>query len=229
MKLVIALVTLTMVLVAVPVLAGPPLDGDYSSLTGDMDAGRFSESWFGGAQGQMGNVVHAQSWDGATLGLEWSVYCPVLAAPPVLVNDGVDPVTGNGMREYETMYAGGFFWLTGGGPWGNGDAAYTGTLDYYTHNTTFIFYNWVPVAYTTNANFAGQFDGYCKCILVVANGASVGNGDQPADYPVFLDDTCANWVGTGEWGQVADITMSILDCASGNEATSWGSIKTMYR
>ncbi|MCK4548044.1 MAG: hypothetical protein KAW17_11460 [Candidatus Eisenbacteria sp.] len=229
MKLVTTLFTLALVAVSLPALAGSPLEGEYTSLTGDMLAGRFSESWFGGGQGQIGNVVHAQSWNGSFLGSEWSIYCPVLAETPELINDGVDPVSGNGMREYRSVYAGGLFWLDGAGAWGSGDPVYTGTLDYYIHHTTFIFYNWVPIAYTTNADFAGQFDGYCMCILGIANAASVGQGAQPADYPMFLDDNCEDWTGQGEWGMVADVTLSIFDCASGAEPTTWGSIKTLYR
>jgi hypothetical protein len=76
----------------------------------------------------------------------------------------------------------------------------------------------------------GFFDIYCKCVLIVANGASVGNGAQPADYPAFLESDCDENTGlTGEWGDVADITMTIYDCASGTDASTWGTIKSLYR
>jgi len=232
MRLATALLGLMLVLLASPVLAGPPLDGDYKSLDGEVELGRFSESWAGGGQGQIGNTVHAQSWDGMVLGGEWWVACPMAAEAPEVIADNVDPITGLGTIEYRTVYSGGHFWLSGAGPWGNGDVEYTGMLEYYTHHTTFIVVNFQPIAYTTNADFAGYFDTYCKCILVLANAASAGNGPQPPQYPVFLEyaPVCGENPGLlGEWGDVEDITISIFECASGNEASTWGGIKTLYR
>ena len=231
MKLAGVFLALTLAFVTCPANAGPPLDGTYESLDGDLRSGRFSESWAGGGQGQVGNVVHSQSWDGADLGLEWWVACPMLAEPPELVNE-TDLGGGMTTREYRSVYTGGRFWMTGAGPWGNGEAEYTGALEYYIHHTTFILLNGVPISYTTNADFAGHFDDWCKCVLVVANGASGGNGGQPAGYPVFkeVDEDCVDNPGlTGEWGLVADITLTIYECASSGDATTWGSIKTLYR
>ncbi len=231
MRLASVVVTVMLVFIACRADAGPPLDATYKSLEGDMRPGRFSESWAGGGQGLTGNVVHSQSWDGTDLGLEWWVACPVLAEVPVLVEE---TDIGNGLttREYRSEYTGGRFWLTGTGPWSTGEIEYTGALEYYVHHTTFLFLNGVPISYTTNADFAGHFDDWCKCILVVANAAGVGSGGQPAGYPVFkeIDEDCVDNPGlTGEWGNVADITLTIYECASSNEATNWGSIKTLYR
>jgi hypothetical protein len=229
MKLVIALVVALSVLAAMPVLAGAPLPGNYKSINSDMAGGRFSESWYGGGQGQVGNTVHSMSWTAAGPTSEWEVWCPSLAQPPELISDNRD-ANGTGQVEYESVYEGGYFWLVGTGPWGNGDAAYTGSLEYYIHQTTFIFFNNVPISYTTNAEFAGTFDNYCMCILAVANAASVGNGSQPADYPSFLESDCSENISLqGEWGTVADITMTIFECASSTEESTWGSIKSLYR
>jgi hypothetical protein len=225
MKVVTALVVVLSVLAAMPVLAGAPLDGTYKSLDGDMVNGRFSESWYGGGQGQIGNTVHAMSYGAA----EWRIWCPSLAAEPVLIADYRDG-SGTGQVEYQSTYSGGYFWITGAGPWDGGDTEYTGYFTSYIHNTTFIFFNNVPISYTTNAQMEGFFDIYCKCVLIVANGASVGNGAQPADYPAFLESDCDENTGlTGEWGDVADITMTIYDCASGTDASTWGTIKSLYR
>jgi hypothetical protein len=230
MKVVIALVITLSVLAALPAMAAAPLDGTYKSLDGDMEVGKFSESWYGGGQGQIGNTVHSMSYDitGAAGG-EWRIWCPSLAAEPLLIADNRD-ASGTGQVEYQSTYDGGYFWLTGSGLWGGGDADYTGYFTSYIHNTTFIFFNNVPISYTTNAQMEGFFDGYCKCILVVANGASVGNGAQPTDFPPFLEPSCGENTGlTGEWGDVADITMTIYECASSTEKSSWGAIKSLYR
>ncbi len=231
MKLASVVITLVVLLAAVSVEAGTPLNGTYKSLLGDMASGRFSESWAGGGQGQVGNVVHSQSWSGGVLGSEWWVACPMLAEPPELIAE-TDLGYGMSTREYRSVYTGGSFWLSGAGPWGTGEPEYAGTLEYYIHHTTFILMNGVPISYTTNADFAGYFDEWCKCILVVANGASGSSGAQPADYPVFeeISGSCVdNPALMGEWGQVADITLTIFECASPTEATTWGSIKTLYR
>jgi hypothetical protein len=230
MKVVIVLAFALAVLAATPVLADAPLPGTYRSLDDDMEAGRFSESWYGGGQGQIGNTVHSQSWTAAAGFLdEWEIWCPSLAAEPELIADNRD-ASGTGMVEYESHYDGGYFSITGAGPWGNGDAVYTGWLEYYIHHTTFIFFNGVPINYTTNAEFAGFFDGYCMCILVQANAASGGNGAQPADYPTYLESNCSeNVTLMGEYGDVADITMTIYECASSTENSTWGAIKSLYR
>ncbi len=228
MKLATVVVTLSLALMAGAALAGPPLEGEYKSLDGDMLVGRFSESWVGGSQGEVGNVVHVESWDGSVLGTEWSLACPRLAEPPELIASNLD-ANGTGMVEYRFVYEGGVFLISGTGPWGNGDAEYTVILDDYTHHTTYIYWYGTQIAYTVTADFTGNFVGYSVCLLGIANFASVGQGAQPVDYPMFLDETCADWSGQGEWGQVADVQMSIYECASGSDATTWGSIKTMYR
>jgi hypothetical protein len=228
-KLATALVGLSLLLTAWPALAGAPLEGEYRSQLGDMLAGRFCESWAGGAQGQVGNAVHAQSWDGSNLGGEWTLSCPVLMEPPELISSNLD-VNGTGMVEYRSVYSGGTLVIVGTGPWGAGDAWYTATLDYYVHNTTFIYWYGVQISYTTNADFSGHFIDYPVCLLGVTNAASVGQGGQPADYPDFLTSACLpDGTLMGEWGQVADITLSIFECTIGSESNTWGSIKTMYR
>jgi len=183
MKLASALAAVVLLLVAVCAQAGAPTDGIYKSSLGNMLAGRFSESWAGGGQGQTGNAVHAMSWSGSALGTQWVISCPVLSAVPTLVSDSRD-ASGTGMVEYLSHYSGGVFWLSRAGAWGDGTVDYTGILEYYTHHTTFMFLKWVPISYTANADFGGHFDGYCKCISGTANGCSVGNGSQPAGYPV---------------------------------------------
>ncbi|MCK4548043.1 MAG: hypothetical protein KAW17_11455 [Candidatus Eisenbacteria sp.] len=212
-----------------------PLDGVYMSMLGQIQEGRFSESWVGGGQGQLGNTVHALSWDDVELGAEWNVLCPVLAEPPELIEDTVDEY-GNGHRVYRTVYMDGTFWMTGAGAWGNGDPEYYGDLFHYTHTTTMQFVGGELVGYNTNAQLSGSFTGYTeKCMqLTIANAVSVGiGGIPPADYPVLLDGPsgCVDAPPEiiGEWGNVWSITLIISDCATSNEDVSWSTIKSLYR
>ena len=229
MKLVTALLALSLALAAGAVQAGAPVQGNYQSLLGQMQVGRFSESWAGGGQGQVGNAVHAMSWNGAALGAEWYVACPVLGSTPVLQSDSRD-ATGTGFVQYRSDYLGGHVWLSGAGAWAGGDAAYTGDCDYYIHFTEFLFVYWVPISYVTDVQFGGKFDGYCLCFTVIANAASGSSGAQPTGYPPYLQSDCAVNTGlTGEYGDVMDIILSIFPCESGTENSTWGGIKALYK
>jgi hypothetical protein len=227
-----------LVSLAWPVLADSPIDGIYYSppLGIDMHNGRFSEAWIGGHQGAIDNTVHALSWDESDLGTDWQVLCPVLADDPVLLENTVDEY-GNGHMKWRTEYSGGKFWLSGAGPWANGDPYYDGTLTYYAHTTVIQFEAGQQVGYNTTAQLQGYFDAYGeKCIdLTIANAASEGiDGVPPAGYPVLKDgsvnecDDAAPDV-VGEWGSVTSIFMYITGCATATEESSWGAIKSIYR
>ena len=236
MKRAAILVFLAVCVLAMAAYADAPLNGIYTS-PGLISEGRFSESWVGGGQGQLGNTVFAQSLTGTDLGLEWEVWCPVLALPPELIEDTVDEY-GNGHRIYRTVYTGGEYWLVGTGTWGGGDPDYTGYLEHYVHTTTMQIAGGELVSYTTNAQMTGRFYGYQEtCMqLTIANAASVGfGGVPPADYPILKDGaggTCVPAAGgvIGEWGNVWSITMIIQGCEpTATEETSWGTIKSLYR
>ncbi len=215
-----------------------PLNGVYLSAIGQILTGRFSESYVGGGQGQVGNTVHAMSWNGADLGTQWEVFCPRLAQPPELIEDTVD-AEGNGHRVYRSIYTGGSFQLDGSGAWGNGDPLYFGDLSFYIHTTTMQIAGGQLVGYTTNAQLSGSFSGYENCIqLTIANAALLGMGGlPPAGYPVLQMQQhegsawCADTLPgvVGEWGDVWSITMIISDCSTSTESVSWGAIKTLYR
>jgi len=231
-------------LVAVPVLAGPPANGFYFSEAGQFLNGRFSEAYIGGGQGQVGNTVHALSWDGTALGTEWGVFCPVLDVPPELIENGLD-ANGNGHLTWRSTYRGGTFWLSGAGAWGGGDPFYTGIVYDYVHTTTMQYLNWQIVGYDTNAQLKGLFDYYESCImLTIANATLVGmDGVPPADYPVLkhggpsgptfgpgTTDVCEDAVDVhGEWGDVHSITLVINNCGLATQPTSWGAVKSLYR
>ena len=63
------IVFLLSLMVAAPVLAGPPADGTYKStdIGGVMLTGTYSETWVGGKM-SVGNTVNEASWDGSVLG-----------------------------------------------------------------------------------------------------------------------------------------------------------------
>jgi hypothetical protein len=230
------LVFLAVWVVAAVALADAPNNGVYQS-PGAINEGRFSEAYVGGAQGYPGNTVHALSWDGTDLGLQWQVTCPYIALPPELIEDTVDEY-GNGHRVYRTIYTGGEYWLSGTGAWSSGDAFYSGYLEHYVHTTTMQIANGELVGYTTNAQMTGRFYGYPQaCMqLTIANAALVGMGGlPPSDYPNLKDgtsDTCVDADPSiiGEWGNVWAITMIIQGCEpTATEETSWGAIKSIYR
>jgi hypothetical protein len=230
----VAYAALALVLLASPAFAGPPLQGVYTVAGGDILDGRFSESWVGGYAGQLGNSVRAQSWDGVTLGAEWGIACVYMEQSPVLVEDNVDEF-GNGTRVYRTEYEGGGFGLAGTGPWGGGDANYTGVISQYVHITTITYAGGEHVSYTTDVEIEGSFDGYETCMNITAQAASVGRETgKPADYPAYFvadDSICEPW-GTdlGEWGDVVGVELTIFPCGpTAVELDSWGMIKAMYR
>jgi hypothetical protein len=232
MRFAVGVAVVAVLALAVSAQAGPPVNGVYKSDLGQMLEGRFSECWVGGGQGQLGNTVHGQSWDGTLLGTNWEVACPYIQMPPQLISDNVDG-NGNGTRTYRTRYFGGTFRLSGTGAWAGGDAFYGGDLDSYVHNTTFTIVNWVPQSYVTNVQLYGYIDGYTQCMQIsIANAMSEGYGPQQADFPVYLNGpaACAPATGLiGEYGHVHCITLVILHCETGADNTSWGAVKSLYR
>jgi hypothetical protein len=229
------LLTLLCVAVAAPAAATPPNDGAYNSsdLGGTMQTGLFSESWVVSGPGQIGNTVNAMSWDGVTLGGEWKVWCPAIAAAPVLTEDTRDG-NGTGDVEYQTDYIGGYFWLSKNGPWGDGTEDYSGVLLSFeiTARYQYIFGNLAGIR--SNVTLVGDFDGYGNCMTYAINNAAfVGMSPSalPAWYPPFLDTSCATGtVSVGGWGTATQITLTVFGtCVIGTEQTTWGAVKARYR
>jgi len=231
-----ALALLLSVALATPALAGPPLDGNYKStdLGGSVLTGRYAESWLV-PNGLLdpATTLNCASWDGATLGTQWRYYCGTMVAPAQLISDNLD-VNGNGSRTYMKTFVGGYVWLDGAGPWGNGDPDYPGTLQSYVEFETIQYVAWDRVAAVTNVSSAAHFTGYSlSCMtFAVGNGAEVGSTDygmtKPADYPDFMDANC-NPIGTlGGWWDFIGITLSITGCTVPVEETTWGAVKAIY-
>ena len=152
----IVLYAFIILLVAGSSVAGPPLDGSYQStdLGGPVLLGRYTEAWdVGGGALEVGTTLHAESWDpgGPALGTQWRYWCSTELVPSVLLVDLVDG-SGNGNRTYQKTFSGGYIWLSGTGPWANGDPDYPGVIDTYYEFETITYSNWVPIAAVTSSN-----------------------------------------------------------------------------
>jgi len=152
---------------------------------------------------------------------------------PVLLTDTVNP-DGNGNRTYMKTFAGGYIWLTGTGPWGNGDADYPGTIDTYNEFETITYVNWNPEAAITNVQATAHFDAYPdQCMtFYIGNGSEVGSTDHgdplPVSYPGFLATDCSPSRTLGAWWDMFTLTLSITGCNVPVEETTWGGIKVLY-
>jgi hypothetical protein len=216
-------------------IAGPPLDGDYQTpdLGGTLYYGRYTEGWDpGGGALETGTTLNAESWDGAALGTQWRYWCSTESAPAVLLIDSVNPTTGNGNRTYQKTFTGGYIWLSGSGPWANGDPDYPGVIDSYYEFETITYSNWVPIAAVTNVQAVAYFDNYPdQCMsFYIGNGTRVASTDLgdpiPPDYPDLLDPNCDPTRTDGAFWDFTAVTLSIVGCATGTEPTTWGAIKS---
>lgn len=225
------------VVVAVPALAGAPINGTYKStdLAGAMLVGRYSESWTP-VKLDIGNTLNEASWDGGTLGTQWLWTCPYIVAAPALIFDNV--VGGNGLRIYSAVYTGGTGWLDGAGPWKNvpsPEASYSITVDTWAASITETWAGGALVGSVRSHNASGTFLNFNEsCLaLVISNTEMLGpfaGESLPVDFPPFLDLNCAVTGNLGEWGDVEAITFTINDCLTvGTEEQSWGHIKSLYR
>lgn len=225
---------------AVPALAGPPVDGTYKStdIGGCMLPGRYSELWFGGKL-MVNNTLNEQSWDGSTLGAQWHWYCPWISVPPVLLVNTVNGA-GNGQKTWRVTYTGGYCWLDGGSSctWNGGDASYMANITVWIAIVTETYQNFVEVGTVRNHNAQGTFTLYGgKCMdLSISNVEKRGDtngGPLPANYPDFWSWFVCNNVGTagpGEWGDVDSITFTIRNCGGvSTAAVTWGAVKSLYR
>lgn len=222
-------------MVAVPALANPPIDGNYKStdVGGTMYTGLYSETWNGGPMA-VNNTVNEASWDGANLGTQWTWSCAYVAVPPTLLYDGVN-ANGDGNKIWKVVYTSGTAWLSGTGPWADNEpAGYTATVDTWTATVTETYSNFDEVGTVKTVSATASFVGYPDVCIVLALSNQQKHGDGPTlpitpQYPAFIDNTCAGASGPGEWGEVDDITYSILNCTVSTKESTWGAIKARYR
>jgi len=231
------LVVLLSIVVAVPALAGPPVNGTYTStdIGGTMLPGRYSESWYPNKL-TVDNTLNEQSWNGA-LGTQWHWYCPWVDSAPTLLFNGVNGA-GNGIKIWRVTYTGGYCWLDGTGPWAGGDASYMANIDTWTAIVTETYSAFQEVGTVRNHDATATFVGYnqeCMSLSItnVEKLSDTTHGPLPANYPSFW-----NWLGCydegtagpGEWGDVDSITFTVDGCQTvSTEAKTWGSVKAMYR
>lgn len=226
-------ITLLALAIACPALAGAPLTGAWSTtdLGGPVPLGRYTEGWTSGGAMLAGTTLNAASWDGVTLGGMWSYSCATEGSDAVLISDSV--VAGNGTRTWLKTFSGGTIWLSGAGPWGNGDAYYTGAIDTYTEYETLTYIGGNVIAARTNVSAVASIDGYDTACLgfSVGNGAKVGDttGGMMANYPALLTTSCSPTAPNGAFWNFAQMTLYISTCAVGEETTSWSSMKAMFR
>lgn len=233
-----AIVRTLVLLMGLPVIAvaGPPLDGTYTStdLGGPMLTGRYSESWsMANGRLQVGNTTNNLSWDGATLGTQWWMYCADVAFAPFMISDTV--VNGNGFQEWLVTYSGGIMILDGNGPWGDGsEPSYTATFHSYSEIKTFQFVDGDILGVVSTVNLQAGIIGWDeKCMaLSISNQEEHGTtdgGPQPLNYPAFLAPaTCAPTRTLGSWGESDEFTLIITGCTVPTEQMTWGGIKSLY-
>lgn len=216
--------------------ADAPLDGNYQStdLGGSTYLGRYTEAWDAGYNAtSSGTTLNAESWDGSTLATQWRYWCSTESSDAVLLIDNVNS-NGNGNRTYMKTFTGGYIWLSGSGPWGNGDPDYFGTIDSYSEFETIQYTNWVPIAAVTNVQATAHFDDYPgQCMtFAIGNGSRVATTEIgetiPADYPELLDPSCNATRSEGAAWDFYTITLSITGCAVATEESTWGGIKSIY-
>lgn len=231
MSRVFLLVLLCLLLIPVAASAGPPVYGVYNSndIGGSMLTGRFSESFVGGGPGQVGNTIHAQSFDTVNLGTQWRVECPQIGAPPTVLSD--TRVGGTGDVVYSTVYVGGTFWLAKNGPWGDNVADYTGTLVGFTNVATYQFLGGVLIGIRSNVTMSGTFDDYAGVMeFAISNSATFGDTSSqafPAGFPELRDQACAAGPTDGGWGSVPNITLVIQEVVA-NDASTFGVLKARF-
>jgi hypothetical protein len=234
-----ALVLLVMGCAASLSFAGPPVPGNYKTtdIGGPVSTGRYTEGWLpGGGALLAGTTLDAESWNGSSLGTEWRYSCATELAPAVLLVDNVD-ANGDGNRTYMCTFSGGQIWLSGAGPWANGDASYPGTILSYIEFETVTYSHWVGVSAVTNVQATARFDNYpAACMaFTVSNGYRVGTTDlgmvKPADYPSFYAaGTCAPGLTLGAWWNMITMTLSVYSgCETPARTSTWGSVKARYR
>jgi hypothetical protein len=228
----VSILTAVLVVGSAAVYAQPPVSGTWKSTDGDFDEGREANSWAAGDFVGMGNVLHAESWDGSALGGDWKILCPIVSSVTLLADLVFN---GNGHRIYLIEYSSGTIVLDGAGPWGGGDAQYTGLITSYFETRTLQFVadqNQQPVFVGSVSDHAvsAQLQGYTQSCMTwgIGNGVWLGNGAVPAGYPDYRDAGCASG-GSGHYGDISDLTLSVQGCAVSTEESSWGRVKALYR
>lgn len=236
MRTIARILSVLVILCPVLALAGAPLTGSWSStdLGGIVPVGRYTEGWNNGGGALLaGTTFNAGSWDGVTLGGSWAYSCAVEGSNAVLLSDTVNGA-GFGDRTWKKVFSGGTIWLSGAGPWGNGDATYTGSIIEYVEYETITYVAFNAIAARTNVSATASIDGYDTVCLgfTVGNGAKVSDtasGPAPANYPALLTASCSPTAPNGAFWNMAQLTLYIANCSVATDTQDWGSVKALFR
>ncbi len=168
---------------------------------GPATAGRWSEGYVGGDHGQVGNVFHGASWDGATLGLEWDISGPTLLTSVETSND-LDG-GGNGTITKEVTYDGGTL-IIDSALWG-GSGLVTATVSHTVLHVTYVYVanniDWAA----SHAEMEAEAEvvatpEYPIILIATLHYDGPGGGWLPLDYPPYLGGATA-----GQWGTAVDV------------------------
>jgi len=200
-------------LVSMTAGAGPIVGYYESEFTGQILEGRWSESYVGGGPGQIGDEVHAASWNGVLPGTQWELIGAAIDALPTKLMDTVD-ANGDGTIIWYTTYSGGVLTLTDKGPWWNDDdlgSSYTVDVAYYAHTTQNIYRNGQVVASATIVDMAGVFRDYAGWAVdfVVAQAIPAGFAGPDEPLPAGYPDLQPNDDMGGAYGIAQKIRMQI--------------------
>lgn len=232
----IAIYAILILLFAGTALAEAPLSGSYKSVDigGPLYIGRYTEGWgLGGDPFTAQTTLDCASWDGSVLGTQWRYWCGTEQTPGILLTNNVD-ANGNGNKTTMCTFTGGYVWLSGSGPWANGDSDYPGVIDNYVEFETVTYSNWIPISAVTNVQAKAHFDNYAPMCLTffIGNGSLVATTERgdavPPDYPAFLDPSCEATRTLGASWDFLTITLTIVNCEVGTRDATWGAIKSIY-
>jgi len=204
-------------LVAGPAQAAPltsTLEDPFTSVDigGEIDEGRYSESYAGGGALQAGNVLDVLSYDGVNpLGDQW--YLSNSVAVDVDDRGIIDPLALDPLHWYVVTYAGDDVVMRLGdtGPWWNPTdpgTEYDVDVTLHRHDVKVG-----TVSQTVTATMLVQgtftdpaFSNYTVDIML-ATARQVGEGPQPdPDYPEYLPE---DYTDDGQWGRVEQIQVTI--------------------
>ena len=181
---------------------GSPIVGTYEQNV-NMLGGRWSESYNGGGQSQVGNEIQAASWDGSALGGEWEVSGVTLASDSLVSDQTIGNLE---VRQYYTAYTGGTVTLKNGDWTGLGDGDYTVDLTSFTQSTIVTLFSGNVLTVTAATSMQGTLPAYpgfeMNYLAAVSN--IVGQGSTPpAGYPSIS-------AASGQWGDANSVKMQII-------------------
>lgn len=217
-------------------LAQAPKAGVYTStdLGGTVLTGRYSKSWsHPTGYASLGNTLNIQSWDGSTLGSQWSIVCPAVDYG-ILISDSIDSDGLHhavGLNEYTTCTV----TLNGTGSWGGGEPSYSFEMRDYQEIVRIISTDTEILEITYEGSGHGLLateQYHASIFLYSLFRYEVDNTDNehhhPSDFPAIVSQSCEPGPQLGVWGNATGIHFEIYSTVP-TEQTTWGKVKSLYR